>query len=213
MSESVLEHSFVYIPAGIAVAVFLAMLTLWAEDRWRKRDTRRAKVVFAGLLVATIVATASTVLFAALVVDQGDRYEYVYTATVECIGGTGVVYIPVSLNTELQKRIRVESGDGSVEVVETEHGTALMMTFRGSLSVEGRMVKDHPVGDWGPTMLDAIRDDMAWACLEEGDGWNGTASIDLKISNNNFPGHDSSFHMRGTLEIGWSTYLMGLEEE
>ncbi len=205
-SETTLLNYESYLYAAVFVIVVLILLIVEAEHRWKAKGVERAKTATYALLTAFIVVTASTAVFIIAVELQGDRREYVYSATLENRDRVGVVLLPVSGNEALQDRIAVTSGDGEVSIVETEHGRALRLEFRGDVTVKGRITLDHPVDDWGPTMFNYDSRRSAWISMEPGGAWMGIVVLDLDLGNYNLPGHDALYQIDTTLVEGWDLY-------
>ena len=210
-SETTLINSDWYIIIGIAISMLLVIILIMTKARWRSMGTKKAKGVFYAILAATIISIASTASFALMVEHQGDRTEYVYTATIGCEGTSGMVYIPVSNNTELQERVHVVSGDGRMSLVDTEHGTAIKLIFNNTVTIQGKLVKDQWLTDWGPTMTDD--DQNAWVMLDSPWIYNGTIDLDMTLTENNIPGHDALYYLRSPLKTGWAMYELHHIEE
>lgn len=198
-------ESYLYVAVILIVGLILLIVN---EYRLMEKGNERAKMAMYALLTAFIVVTASTAVFIIAVEVQGDRYEYVYSATVESLRGdrVGVVLIPVCGNEDLQDRIRVTSGDGEISIVETEHGRALRLEFRGDVTVEGRISLDHPVDDWEPTMFNNDSRRSAWISMEPAGTWKGIVVLDLDLGSHPLPGHDEIYQIDATLVEGWDLY-------
>ena len=205
-SESTIEAFGLVATIVVLVVVVLIILFIGAEHKWKKKDSRSAKLAAIGLLIAIIVISASTAVVYVMIEEQGTQYEYDYTATVDGGNVGGVVHIPISLNGELQGELEVTSGDGTLSIVDTEHGRALRLEFLGPVTVEGRIIKDHRIDDWEPTMLNESWDAIAWSNLEREGVGNGTVVLDWTLWSHPLPGHNEVYWMDATLKNGWNTY-------
>jgi hypothetical protein len=88
-----------------------------------------------------------------------------------------------------------------------------MLTFFGNVTVEGELVSDHPIDDWGLTMLDDQQDGSAWIYHEWGPVWNGTFVLDLELTENIVPGDDSQYRINTRLKSLWELYDVDFKRE
>ena len=212
-SESTLDHFWDYVAITFLVTVILIITAIEINRRWKEKNPKRAKKVVYGLLVAVIVISASTAVFYTLVEQQGTHFEYEYIATVLDEDKQGVMYIPVCVNEELQERLRVIEGDGTMSIVDTEHGRALRLEFEGEVTVRGQMIKDNRLNDWSWTMQTGSRDFEAWANLELENIENGTVEVRLGLITDIVPGHDGRIYLHDTLKEGWDIYPISTIQE
>jgi hypothetical protein len=203
-TETTLINADLYISIGIILSLVLIISFFIANGRTKRNGTNTTKRVAHALLAATIIAIASTAAFGIMVEYQGNRYEYVYAATIECGLTQGTVYLPVSNNTKLQEKVSIVSGDGRISLADTEHGRAIKLIFNGTVTIVGRIVTDKWLNDWEPTMMDSKQD--AWVKLDSPYIYNGTIVLDFKLENNNLPGHDAGYYLKSPLKSGWELY-------
>ncbi len=90
--------------------------------------------------------------------------------------------------------------------METEHGRALRLEFRGDVTVKGEITLDHPVDDWEPTMFNNDTRRSVWISMEPAGAWKGIVVLDLDLGNYNLPGHDALYQIDTTLVEGWDLY-------
>jgi hypothetical protein len=210
MVSDLLYHWCVITAIVVPVILILLLFLLRAERRRRKEGSEKAKRVAIALLITIIVISAVTVVLVIYIDKNSARYEY--TATVFS-DQSGVVHLPIMMDKDLQDQLEVRSGEGSISIVDTEHGRALRIEFSGDVKVNGRTVRDDRLDDGGLTMLEGEHGNEAWVNLELDGAQDGHVAITVNLENTNVPGHDADFRVNDSLEVGWNLYLVGGGEE
>jgi hypothetical protein len=191
--------------ALILLVLLIVFVKNW--DDWKRERSQRARKKARVMMVTMIVIIASITSLYTWV--DLHRYRYNYIASVNAGNLSGVVYLPVSTNEELQDEIGLVSGDGRLSIEDTEYGRALRIEFSGSVKVEGRIVKSNHLDDWELTMCnDTRRCRNIWVYLELNGGMNGSVDIGVGVEKVVVPGHDEGYDLRTPLVEGWNTYRL-----
>ncbi len=206
VSDSTLESLDTYYTIAFLVVVVLIVLTVKAEHRWKKKDSKNAKMATYALLVTIIIISATTAVVCTWVALYGTRYEYTYRASVTSKDDEGVVYLPLPTNEELRETLQITRGNGPFSIVETEHGLAMMLAIEDLVIVSGEVLLDHPMDDWTLTMPSDSEDDMTWVGLVMDDYNNGTPSVSISMIERVWPGDDDDYGISAHLAFGWRAY-------
>jgi small nuclear ribonucleoprotein (snRNP)-like protein len=93
----------------------------------------------------------------------------------------GVVWIPVSANTQMQDALLVTKGQGTLDLVQTEHGLALRIEYEGNLTVRGSLEAYEYFENWELTLKSEEWDERIWAGHEPGIEAPGEVAIEVEV--------------------------------
>ena len=172
-----------YIVVFLAVAIpllILAFLHYFYRYQADKDRADRLRAVIMALALAGILLTVSYIAI------EEDRKENLVTLDYRAVlttNGTseGVVWVPVSANTEMQDALRVTKGQGTIDLVETEHGRALRIEYEGNLTVRGSLEAYEYFDNWKLTMKSEEWDDRIWAGHDPAPGDAGDVAIEVEV--------------------------------
>jgi hypothetical protein len=146
-----------YVCSSIVVVFLLALLALLLLPKVSEVRTRRPGRQRVIAVVIVVLMVALSVYMGAIYVEYrgwADRRELDYALNVTAPDdSSGLLWLPLSRNSELQEAIEVVGGNGSVTIEATMHGVSLVVQYRGNVSIEGTLVTWESVGDWKLTML------------------------------------------------------------
>jgi len=146
-----------YVCSSIVVVFLLALLSLLLLPKIGElRQGRRGRQRAIAAVIVVLMVTLSVYMGAIFVEYRGwaDRRELDYALNLTAPdNSSGVLWLPVSRNRDMQEAIAVVGGNGSVAMEATVHGTALVLRYRGNVSVEGVLVTWEGFEDWKLTML------------------------------------------------------------
>jgi hypothetical protein len=196
---------WIIVPVLFLVVLVLVIVAVKNWDVWKREGSERARrKVFVLLTVIIVIAASLNTLYIAM---ELRRYGVEYSASVTGGDMSGVMYIPVTLNEELQDELRVVSGDGRMSIVDTEHGRALRLEFSGNVRVEGRVVGREYFDGWRPSMVQ--EDNVTrgiWVGLELEGANDGSVDLVLDIYSDILNGCDSGYDLNSPIMPGWNTY-------
>jgi hypothetical protein len=119
----------------IFLALFITSVILYLKTRKKNR------------LVISLIT--GIILLGTIGYDAMVYTDYQYQLTYDILdytldlqgssNGTHIVYVPVSQNEALQNQIRITSGNGTISLFDSMHGTSLKITFSGGLQIHGRI--------------------------------------------------------------------------
>ncbi len=172
-----------YIVIFLAIAVpllILALLHYFYRYQADKDRTDRLRAVIAALALAGILVTVSYIAI------EEDRKEDLVTLDYRAVITTnstseGVVWIPVSANTQMQDALRVTKGQGTIDLVQTEHGLALRIEYEGNLTVRGSLEAYEYFENWELTLKSEEWDERIWAGHEPGIEAPGEVAIEVEV--------------------------------
>lgn len=204
----------VMILVGLVAVLFLLLVPKVVEWRRQGGDGRRPVVVVMSVLIVLVAAYTTW-----LVLDYRDWTEtrtLDYSVNITAPeGAVGVVMVPVTVNRDMRNALEASPG-ASFELVDTEHGRALRVTFTGSVTVSGHLERREEFDPYRPTMF--IRSagpgvHVYWFFYESGTGSNGTVDVELRLVFDSLNVHES-YLADLTLEEGWSEQdVMGEYQE
>jgi len=172
-----------YIAIILAITVpflILAILHYFYRYQADKGRSDRLKAVIATLALAGILISAT------YFVIEDRRKEELVTLDYRAILTTnhtseGVVWIPVSSNSEIQDALRVTKGKGTIVLMETEHGLALRIEYVGNVTVRGSIESFEYFAVWQLTMKRTERSEWVWAGYDPAPGEVGNVSIKIEV--------------------------------
>jgi hypothetical protein len=137
-----------------------------------------------------------------------------YSVTLNSLsGGYELVYIPLSANANLQNSVQIKSGSGTVAVIDTDYGAALLVHFKGNITISGKVDTTHPLNNYSLTLVNQTR-------LNEWLWWNDIEYWIFYLPSNS-SAYNCSFEFslaysseyrwvfetcNGSLTTGWQTY-------
>ncbi len=146
-----------YVCSSIVVVFLLALLALLLLPKLGEMNQRRpGRQRVIAVVIAVLMVSLSVYMAAIYVEYRGwrDRSELDYTLNLTAPeNASGLLWLPVSKNRDLQRAIQVDMGNGSASIEATKHGSALVLRYTGNLSVHGDLVTWEGLGDWKLTML------------------------------------------------------------
>lgn len=127
-----------------------------------------------------------------------------------------VVYLPVSLNIDLQKDLKVTSGTGTIRIIETRNGTALEVNFTGSISISGHLDTTEDIGDNSLSMECSTSDHYEstidhWIYYSPANDTAYNCSFHLKKRSVSYWSMPVTFEGSGYLTAGWNRYPIELD--
>jgi hypothetical protein len=172
-----------YIAIILAITVpFLILAILHYFYRYRADKVRSDRLM---TVIATL-ALAGILISATYFVIEDRRKEELVTLDYRAVLTTkntseGVVWVPVSANSEIQDALRVTKGKGTIVLMETEHGLALRIEYEGDVTVRGSIESFEYFAVWQLTMKRTDWDDRTWAGFDPAPGEVGNVSIKIEV--------------------------------
>jgi hypothetical protein len=197
-----------YIPLFSVVTVLAAVFLVSAAGRMILRYRREGDPTDMKWAAAMIAATVIIVgAMAYIVIEQETKESRVtlyYSVEIETNStAKGVVWVPVTLDEDLQDALGLVSGTGAFDLVETEHGLALMLEYEGNVTIRGKVEMFEYPDDWGLSMRDG--NVMVWARLEGDPGSLGDVVVHVYASRSSWNGGTGEV-VRTDLDEGWGRY-------
>jgi len=125
-----------------------------------------------------------------------------------------LVYLPISQNSNLQNRLYIESGTGTMEIISTSYGTALKINFTNDIEVRGEIGSFSDFASYSLTMVNQTRRNETLWWLYDLELWIYYESADLVPHNctfevrllHAFPRGAELWYCEGLMLEGWNTY-------
>ena len=198
---------------GLSAILFMLLVPTLAEYRKGKGgSTRPIAIMMMAVLIVALVGY-STWLYTDYQEWMGTE-ELEYTLNVTMDGPVrGVLYVPITVNTDLQKALEVDSDNGSITIEETARGLALRLEFTGNVSVRARLERPGDVQDFHLTMLDGQHSKASryhWVGLDTGGMPNGTVSVEYMLEHHSFD-HNEWHWTSHEVDEGWESYKVQFE--
>ena len=202
-----------YIVVFLAIAVpllILALLHYFYRYQADKDKKDRLRAVIMALALSGILLSASYIAI------EDKRKEELVTLDYRAILTTnhtseGVVWVPVSSNSEMQDALRVTKGKGTINLVETEHGLALRIEYEGNVTVRGYLESFEYFAVWQLTMKSAEWYEYVWADYDPAPGEVGNVSIKIEVWRESlYSGVDEE--VNAYLVEGWDEYPYAYSE-
>jgi len=127
--------------------------------------------------------------------------------------GYELVYLPISSDAYSQNTVRVETGAGTITIIDTDYGKALLVYFKGFISISGRLDTTLPLTNYTLTLVNQTRmnesplwDDIEyWIFYLPSNASVFSCSFEFSLS------YRSEFlgtfeQCNGSLAPGWNTY-------
>lgn len=67
--------------------------------------------------------------------------------------GYDLVYLPISSDDYLQNTVRVDTGSGTIAIIDTNYGEALLVYFKGAISISGKIDTMAPLNNYTLTLV------------------------------------------------------------
>jgi hypothetical protein len=123
------------------------------------------------------------------------------------------ICLPISENQFLQQSLRITSGSGTFEIVETIYGTALLINFTGTIQITGTLNTLYDLNNYSLTLLNESHYNESifgynvnyWMFFQPTDPFDYNCSFKLVLSHETY---NSWYRERceGSLDLGWKTY-------
>jgi hypothetical protein len=194
----------VMILVGLVAVLFLLMVPKVVE--WRRGDGDRRSTIVVMMLVLILAMGGYTTWLVLDYQEWTDTRTLDYSLNVTAPEGSfGVVFVPVTVNEDLQEALEVSDGD-SVDLVDTEYGVALRVVFSGNASVHGHLESREVFDDYQLTMVSKEHLEGThryWFNFDGDEATNGTVEVDLSLVHSSiylYESYKADLH----LDEGWS---------
>lgn len=194
----------VMILVGLVAVLFLLLVPKVVEWRRHGGDSRRLLVVLMSVLIVLVAGYTTWLVLDYREWTESRTLDYSVNITAP-EGAIGVVTVPVTVNADLRQALEASPG-ASFEIVDTEHGEGLRITYRGSASVSGHLEWREEFDPYRLTMFErsaAPGVHVYWFHHEAGTGSNGTVDVEFRMVHNSIYVRES-YLADLTLEEGWS---------
>lgn len=185
--------------------VILILAVVWAFLVSRHRDAREEHSVVPLVLVGAtlLVAVVSESFILADYHYQTNHVWAIYDLRLET-EGQGAIVVPASNSSELMGRLRVTSGEGTLEEVSTAHGRGLRLEFDGPVIARARVESMNPIEDADDLTL-SFDGNEYWVHLGSSEGNLSPVRIELRLE---YGGRfwDHGIHLSCEAVEGWNTY-------
>jgi len=195
----------------LALTAFLApLLVIYlviARRRYRQHRTRERLLMMVAAMFVVVVLMAASVGMAVdrYVVHNGSSLVYKFDIYAS-YHTEGIVFVPAPVNEALRDQLTL-MGNGGMSFVQTEHGEAMRIAFRGNVTVHGLIEKHGDLGNRGLTMLTSPWGGEAWMGRELQD--NGTQLLVVRLSYDYHWGRSAFlYRVQTPLQEGWDTYTV-----
>ena len=198
---------------GLSVVLFMLLVPTLAEYRKGKGGSTRPMVIMVMAVLIAALVGYSAWLYTDYQEWMGTQeLEYTLNVTMD-EPVQGVLYVPITVNTDLQEALEVDSGNGSITIEETARGLALRIEFTGNVSVHGLLKRPEDFQDFHLTMLDGRHFEYSryhWVGLDTGGMPNGTVSVEYMLEHHRFD-HDEWYWTSQEVDEGWESYKVTFE--
>lgn len=194
---------------GLVILVALiAFSILWSKHR--KSGEEKWPAVLVAVVVIIAAGTGIEVYLA---------YDYVYTTNHQTLeyyiqldstsSGFEEVRVPISQNVDLQNSLKIESGTGTFSIVDTQYGSALLVSFSDNIVITGRVEVVGDIGDHALTMLNSTEEHEEetehWIRYDPHNPSDYNCSYNLWMHFKTL-WESETYQSTGYLDEGWRTY-------
>jgi hypothetical protein len=206
------------VPCLIMIAVLLIPILSYGlivlRRRYLKEKTRKRLIALLGVTVGLLVVLFS--VSGVFITSYIEEYDTFMRYSVEISSDTssgdpiaqGVIYVPISTNDNLMKATRIEEGVGSYSIVDTDHGKALRVEFRGNVTIRGYHSYYWDEGEWHMSMRNGT--DQIWLGYEAEDQDAKRPILSWKLGVNQYRNTEYFYSNYTRVREGWDLYTMGM---
>lgn len=164
-----------------------------------------------------VVAVGFQVLFVACYPSPIEYYAFEYSLVLESASDEfEEVYVPIGENATLQNALRIDSGSGSISIIDTQYGRALKVNFTGRIDISGKIETYRAIGETDLTMVNRmdVRDRVEyWMYYKPYNSSDYNCSFRFSLQ---YEAEAEclwmTYESEGFLEEGWNTYWASSEK-
>jgi hypothetical protein len=198
------------------VIISLIFLVTRSYIKYRKNKNKK-NLIFVSIAIIALFIALLFESYLLYVIEEKYHPKFEYSVKIHSISGTNeVIYIPITEDTSIIKSLEITSGEGRINIIESDYGPCLEINFTKDIEIHGSMKVPEDINKFNLTMENQTVQDQNlsrywWEWIEY---WifyqhDGSTNYNCSISFESIYFHKNGrehYIFEGYLIGGWNLY-------